>query len=90
MEDPELLDTGMLASFAQDPDIKTLLVDYLPDFLRVLDRIGRVILLLAAQEEDMEAFYGREKHAEVLANCRKVFRLVGNLVDDLKSYVNMA
>ena len=86
----DMIDTGILASFAQDPDIKALLVDYMPDFMQMLDKLGRVILLLCLEKEDMEQQYGLEKYADLLASCRKMFKLLGDIVNQLKRYVNMA
>lgn len=88
-EDPELMDTGILASFANDPDIKDLLVDYIPDFLQQQDKIGRIILLFSMNKRDLEAFYGIDKLAELLLNCRKIFKFLGNLVQSLKQYTKM-
>lgn len=90
IEDPELMDTGILATFAQNPDIKTLLVDYLPDFVSAQDRLGRIILMLAYQKKELQDFFGTEKHTTLLSSCRKVFTVIGDLVTSLKMYVNMA
>ena len=89
IEDPELLDTGILATFAQNPDIKVLLVDYLPDFISAQDRLGRIILMLAYQKKELQDFFGSEKHTTLLSSCRKVFIVIGDLVTSLKQYVNM-
>ena len=90
IEDPELMDTGILATFAQNPDIKTLLVDYLPDFISAQDRLGRIILMLSYQKKELQDFFGTEKHTTLLSSCRKVFTVIGDLVTSLKQYVNMA
>lgn len=87
--DEEMLDTGILASFAQDPDIKGLLVDYLPDFLQAQDRLGRIILLMSSQKADLEDFYSSEKYATLISSCRKIFQVIGDLVVNLKTYINM-
>lgn len=87
--EPELVDTGILAAFAQDPDIKTMLVDYLPDFVTVLDRLGRVILLFTLRKGDIEAFYGQDKYTATLSSLRKIFAQIGGLVNTLQQYVNM-
>lgn len=87
--DEEMMDTGILAAFAQDPDIKALLVDYLPDFMQAQDRLGRIILMFGSQKEDLEDFYGSEKYSTLLSSCRKIFQVLGDLVASLKTYVNM-
>ena len=88
-EDPDLMDTGILASFANDPDIKDILVDYIPDFLQQQDKLGRIILLFSMNKRDLEAFYGIDKLSELLLNCRKIFKFLGNLVQSLKQYTKM-
>ncbi len=86
----DMVDAGILASFAQDPDIKALLVDYMPYFLQMLDKLGRVILLLCLEKKGMEEQYGVEKYSDLLASCRKMFKMLGAIVHHLKRYVNMA
>lgn len=90
LQDPDMVDVGILASFAGDPDVQALLVDYTPDFLNVMDRIGRVILLFNLQRRKLEQWYRVDKINELLQNCRKVFRIVGELVQILRVYINMA
>lgn len=90
IQDPELMDTGILATFAQNPDIKILLVDYLPDFISAQDRIGRIVLLLSYQKKELQDFFGTEKYTTLLSSCRKIFITIGDLVTALKQYVNMA
>ena len=90
MGDPDMLDAGILTSFAGDPDVKALLVDYLPDFINILDRIGRVILLFNVKRKEMEQYYRIDRINELLQNCRKIFKMVGDLVPDLQLYINMA
>ena len=90
MQDPEMLDAGILTSFAGDPDVKALLVDYLPDFINIMDRIGRVILLFNVKRKELEQYYRVDRINELLQNCRKIFKMVGSLVPDLQLYINMA
>ena len=89
MQDPEMFDTGIIASFAGDQDIKSNFVDLLPNFLENLSSLGRVILICSIQKKEMEAYYGREKYQTFLTNVRRVFKTLGEIVLDLKEYVNM-
>lgn len=89
MEDPDMFDTGILASFAQYPDAKTLLVEYMPDFLAAEDKIGRVLLLFSSQKKEIEEFYGSEKCSTLIASLRRIFAILGELVASLKLYINM-
>lgn len=87
--EPDIFDSGVLASFSQYPDIKSLLVEYLPDFLAAEDKIGRIILLFSSQKKEIENFYGAEKCSTLMASCRRIFSILGDLVASLKLYVNM-
>lgn len=89
LEDPEMFDVGILSAFAQKPDIKSLLVEYLPDFLAAEDKIGRILLLFSSQKKEIEDFYGPEKAQTVLASCRRIFSILGEMVASLKLYINM-
>lgn len=89
LEDPDMFDMGVLSTFAEDPDIKSLLVEYLPDFMAAEDKIGRILLLFASQKKEIEEFYGSEKCAKVMNSCRKIFTILGELVSSLKTYINM-
>ena len=40
-------------------------------------------------KRDLEAHYGIDKLAELLLNCRKIFKFLGNLVQSLKQYTKM-
>lgn len=90
LQDPDMVDVGILSSFAGDPDVRALLVDYLPDFLSVLNSIGRIILVFNLQRTELEKVYRTDRINELLQNCRRVFRIVGDLVRALKVYINMA
>ncbi len=89
LQDPQMFEAGALASFAQEPDVKSMLVDYLPDFTNVLDKLGRSILLFNIDYENMEEFYGKEKLETILGSMRRVFKIIGDLVYDLKKFINM-
>ncbi|MGN1039037.1 MAG: hypothetical protein ACI4P0_06535, partial [Mailhella sp.] len=88
MEDPELMDTGILSAFAEDPDIRSLLIDYIQDFLTQEDRLGRIILLFTLNRRDLEQSYGMDKLGKILASCRKIFKFIGELVESLRQYTS--
>jgi hypothetical protein len=89
VEDPEMFDVGVLSSFAEYPDIKAMLVEYLPDFLAAEDKIGRILLLFSSQKKEIEDFYGTEKCSTLMHSCRRIFTILGELVASLKLYVHM-
>ena len=89
IEDPELFDVGMLSTFAEYPDIKSMLVDYLSDFMAAEDKVGRIILLFSSQKKEIEKVYGTEKTSTLMSSCRRIFTILGELVASLKTYVHM-
>ena len=87
--DPDIVDTGILSAFAKDPDIKELLLDYLPNFIDTLDKIGRCVILLCLRKDELEDFYGRDKYAQLPGSCRKLLKLLGDTVEHLQRYTSM-
>lgn len=87
--DEEHFDTGMLASLAGNEDIKLLLVDMLPNFTTATTDLGKSILLFTVNKEEIEGYYGAEEYNGLLVNLRKMFRMLGELIFDLRKYVNM-
>ena len=73
----------------RDPDIKELLLDYLPNFIDTLDKIGRCVILLCLRKDELEDFYGRDKYAQLLGSCRKLLKLLGDTVEHLQRYTSM-
>ena len=89
LRDPEMFDVGVLSTFSEYPDIKAMLVDYLPDFLAAEDKVGRLLLLFSSQKKKLEEFYGAEKCSTLMNSCRRIFSILGELVASLKLYINM-
>ncbi len=89
MEDPEMFDVGVLSAFANYPDVKSLLVEYLPDFLAAEDKVGRIILLFSSQQKRIEDFYGADKAQTLMGSCRRIFGILGEMIAQLKLYANM-
>lgn len=89
LQDEDLMDTGILASVASNEDIKGTMVDLLPNFSETVTNLGKVILMFTSAKEDMENHYGSDQYNSTLSNVRKIFKSLGDLVYDLKSYINM-
>lgn len=89
-EDPELMDTGILSTFADDPDIRSLLTDYLQDFMEQQDKLGRIILIFSINKRELEDMYGIDKLSSILGSCRKIFKFIGELVSNIRQYTSMA
>lgn len=89
LSDEDIMDTGMLASLAGDDDIKSLLVDMNPQFSETVTNLGKSILVFTMNNKTIEDYYGRESYSTLLSNMRKVFRMLGEIVYDLRLYTNM-
>lgn len=90
LEDPELMDTGILSTFADDPDIHSLLVDYTQDFLEQQDKLARIILIFSMNKRELEDSYGVDKLSGILSSCRKIFKFLGEFVANIRQYTSMA
>lgn len=86
--DPEMMDTGMIASLAHTDDIKSLLIDSNSDFKETVTEVGKTILLFSIQKTEVEEQYGREDYSAVLHKLRNVFQTLGHLVFDVNEFVN--
>lgn len=87
--DSEIMDTGMLASVAGSEDIKSILVDLMPDFSSTVSHLGQTILIMTLNKTELVDYYGQEPYHTLLNNIRKVFKLLGTIISDLNSYMNM-
>ena len=86
--DPEMMDTGMIASLAHTDDIKSLLIDSNQDFKGTVTEVGKTILLFSIKKTEVEEQYGREDYSAVLHKLRNVFQALGHLTFDVTEFVN--
>ncbi len=89
LQQPDLVDTGILASLSQTNNIKLLLIDSLNNFESTLTELGKSILMFSANKDEVEGHYGKEKYTDTLGNIRDVFTKLGKVVNELKKYTNM-
>ena len=87
--DDELAETGMIASVADQEEAQPLLIDMLPRFEQSNTDLGRTILMMNYEEESFKDFYGSEKYNTMLNKCRRVFTSIGEIIIDLRKYINM-
>jgi len=88
MQDEDIMDTGLIASLAGNKDIKLLMLDMLPSFVKTVSDLGKSILLYVINADELKENYGREEYATFLGSLRSIFTSMGNIVTDLKAYVN--
>ena len=87
--DDDLLETGMIASVADEEEVKPLLVDMVPKFTDTNSDLGKTLMMLVYDQENLEDFYGQEEYNSTLTKARRVFRTLGEIVSGLKKYINM-
>lgn len=87
--DDDLLETGMIASVADEEEVKPLLVDMVPKFTDTNSDLGKTLMVLVYDQENLEDFYGQEEYNSTLTKARRVFRTLGEIISGLKKYINM-
>ncbi|MFP4019430.1 MAG: hypothetical protein ACLFUH_09295, partial [Bacteroidales bacterium] len=87
--DDDLVETGMIASVADEEEVTPMMVDMMPRFIETSTDLGKTILLMNYDEESFEDFYGTEEYNNLLNKCRRVFKTIGELMSDLRKYINM-
>ena len=78
--DTHAFDAAAIASMAQTPSFRTMVVEYVPTLERALDNLGRVLLTVWIQESDLKAQIGDEEFSDLEDNLRAVFEGLGALV----------
>lgn len=89
LRDPEMLETGMLASLAENDSIKGTLVDYIPQFSTCCSTLGKIILLYSINEKELVEDHGREQYSKLLSNLRRVFKTLGGIVLDIRKQISL-
>lgn len=80
MNDTGTFDAAAIASMAQSPSFRDMVVDYVPTLERALDNLGRVLLTMWMQEGDLKKQLGDEDYTDTEDNLRVVFEGLGKLI----------
>lgn len=83
-----LMDIGILSSLYNNDDIKTYLLDYIPQFTDTVSNLGKVILLFNINKEALIAKYGNGEYHSLISTLRKIFRSLAEIVIDLEKYIS--
>lgn len=78
--DTDTFDAATIASMAQAPSFREMVVDYVPTLERAIDNLARIMLTLWMQEGDLKQELGDEEFTELEDNLRAVFEGLGGLV----------
>jgi hypothetical protein len=79
-QDPSAFDAAAIASMAQAPSFRNMVVEYVPTLERALDNLGRVLLTTWMQEKSLKDDLGDEEFGDVEDNLRAVFEGLGALI----------
>lgn len=80
MDDAGTFDAAAIASMAQSPSFRDMVVDYVPTLERALDNLGRILLTMWMQEGELKERLGDEDYSDTEDNIRVVFEGLGKLI----------
>jgi hypothetical protein len=80
----EVFDTAMLGSMLKVVREDSMVERHLPDMMRALDRIGRILFLFYWHGEEFEDRYGKQDMPELEDTLRNAFETIGDLTLFLK------
>lgn len=85
--DKTMMDIGILSSLYNNEDIKTYLLDYVPQFTETVSNLGKVLLLFNLNKDALIGKYGNGEYHSILSTVRKVFKSLAEIILDLERYV---
>ena len=80
----EIFDTSVVGGLVKAVDVDALVDSFLPDMIKGMDRVGRVLFLFYWHNESFRERYGRQDLAELEDSLRNVLKSTGDLVLFLK------
>jgi hypothetical protein len=80
----EVFDTAMLSSMLKVVREDSLIDKYLPDLMKALDRLGRILFLFYWHGEEFEDRYGKQDMPELEDTLRNSFETMGDVTLFLK------
>ena len=80
----EIFDTSVVGGLVKAVDVDSLVDSFLPDMIKGMDRVGRVLFLFYWHNESFRDRYGRQDLVELEDSLRNVFKSTGDLVLFLK------
>lgn len=86
--DKTMMDIGILSSLYNNEDIKTYLLDYVPQFTETVSNLGKVLLLFNLNKDALIGKYGNGEYHSILSTVRKVFKSLAEIILDLERYVS--
>lgn len=83
----EVFDTQAIAALSRYTDTSTKVIEYIPNFVTSLDKLGRMLFLAYWDTEKFEKMYGKDELPELIELVKNVFTNLGDLIIFLKRKV---
>ena len=80
----DVFDASAISALVNVNDPSDEIEDYLPDFMRCLDKLGRVMFMFYWHGEELQERYGKTEAKNLEDDVRNVFENLGDTVLDLK------
>lgn len=83
----EIFDTQSIATLAKYSDPANKVVEYIPNFVSSLDKLGRILFMIYWETEKFQKMYGRDELPELIELVKSVFKNLGDLIIFMKRKV---
>ena len=83
----EIFDTQAIGALSKYVDSSNKILDYVPNLVSTLDKLGRMLFLTYWDTDTFEEMYGRDELPELVELVKNVFNNLGDLVIFLKRKV---
>lgn len=80
----QVFDNGLIGSLAGTYDVSAAIDSFMPEMLKALDRVGRILFLFYWKNEEFAERYGDQDMTEMEDHLRAVFKSYGDLVLKLR------
>jgi len=80
----DVMDTTVLKTLAKRKNTMGMLSDYMPDLVKAVDRLGRLLFLFYWHNDDFQDRYGKQKMYDLEQSLRDVFTSLSDTVVFLK------
>lgn len=80
----EVFDASAIGALANVSDVNQEIEEYLPVFMKCLDKLGRALFLFYWNSEDLQERYGKTESKDLQEDVQNVFEHLGDVVLDLK------
>lgn len=80
----EIFDTSAIATISKYVDPTNKVINYLPNFVDSLDKLGRMLFMIYWETAKFQKMYGVDELPELIELIKSVFRNLGDLVIFLK------